>query len=271
MAWTATAHQSTGTLITATLWDNVQDNLAYLKGQAGTIDIENQIQIPSVLFDGGYYIPKNIREVTLNWEDDDVSANYQVTKRESGVGASVHDGGTGQIVIEITGNSDGDAGMENEAAQNSALSTAFAAARHPYGRFEFAIDDTPTNLAAFGAAFIGFRQTLGDDVPDATLENFAGFWYYRSAIGIYPAVGDGAAQTSGTVLSFAASTRYIVEIYITGSSVEFWVNGVLLYEATTHLPTGALEWQILFDSGGGGGAVTKHMTVGKAILQENLA
>lgn len=280
MAWVDpdTQKLSVGDLVTESLWDQIQDNLKYLKGASGAVTIDDDISCEeitcvNITTDGGFFSPPNVREVRITWEDDGVAGDYQVANNDGGAGSSSA-GGTGQVVQAIQDDAASVARLENQAEQNNALDTSFNASRHPYMRAEFAISDTATNLQGYGGFFVGLRETLGDAAPDDAAENFAGVWYNLLANGLYCRTGDGAGNdNNSSQVDWTANQRYVVEIIFTGSAVQIWLNGVIQLNATSNLPTGDLEWQLLFYSDGTGAGVAniKYMTHGQVLLQEDLS
>lgn len=285
MAWVDpdTQKLSVGDLVTEALWDQIQDNLNYLKGTAGAITIDAAVTISgnlsceeivckNITFDGGYFRPANTRELCINWEEDDVSNNYQVDKRTAGANADVHEGGCGQVVVKLEGDGAGMAGMESRDAQNGALATIFTVTKKPYFRAEFGFDTPPATMVGFGDFFIGLRQTKGNSVPDHNAESFAGIIYSKTAGGYYPATGDGGGNlVQGTQQSWVASTRYVMEILFTGTAVEIWIDGIIKLNSSATLPTGTLDWAAQFGSDAGGAATSYRMTLGRVILQEALS
>lgn len=286
MAWTTPTIRATGYLVTASDWNtDIVNNLAYLKGQAGNVEYEDDIVpdsgaekvgLSTAPWDEGHYdklfagprcaLHKFIREVTFEFMDISAAA-YQITDTVAG-GGDWDDGGSGQMRLKVDDDGAGHAFIENKAEQNSALDTSFNAGRSPYMRVEFAINNSDPAVGAF----IGFRDTPGAALPDPSVESYAGLvwggtnWVFQN--------GDGAgnSETSGPV-TINDNTRYVIEILIiSATSVEYYLNGVLVDTTTTGLPTGDLEWTLLLESaGGGGGGDDSILTHGKIILQEDLS
>lgn len=280
MAWTAPAHQSIGTLITKTLWDNDQDNFSYLKGLSGALTIEAAVTIEgdlivdniacdNVSLDGGYRIPHSIRTFRMNWEDD---ANVD-NSSAGGVGGSTFDdaGGTGQVVMGVTLNQADGRRLESKDATDG-IDVKWNVAKNPYAKFEFGLSEADGDCSKIDM-FIGLRQTKGNAIPDGTGEHVFGMLYLGSASGFAFMTGNAATETlSGTTTPWAAADRIVLEFKATSAtSITCWVNGTLIHTFTTNLPTGLLDWQYLFLTDGTGGATNIYMTAAEIILQESLS
>ncbi len=301
MAWDISGDFSThntGDLITAAIWNqNVVSNPAYLKGTAGVIEYEaggksdthassdtgddwgasdkfwNNIY-GRVLHAGRMRFGGVYREQRLVWEPDTFdSTNYQASFRTTDAG-SVSAGGTGQLVLAVTDNDGtGDvAGIEQETEQNNALNNGWQVSKRCYGRFEFAVNARNTT----DGWFVGFRQTPGDLLPDATAESLAGF-RWNGAIGVdarFAAVNaDGTAGQTNTMTDVTLTTgsRHIIEVYCNSTTnVEFWLDGVLKFTETDNLPTGNLEWAAVALDNAGSSANVLRVTLGEFIFQEDL-
>ena len=285
MGWTTPTTRATGFLVTASVWNtDLVDNLAYLKGQAGVVELESGIVSDTHntddlgtaakewkagyfvnLFAGRFKAGPNIREVRIPWETNTVTGSkpdVQVTFTETGAGSEIRRGGTGQISMKV----DNDAGgarsceIEQESEISPALDNQWFVTNKPYMRVEFAMDVDLANAEIF----IGFRTTPGGDRP--TTEHHAGIQWTGTQW-----QSTHAAGTQGTeALSNAPvqAGRNIVEIYINSSTdLEIWINGVRQTVITTNLPTSNMDWQVLLqtDGAGAGDAV---MTVGEIILQQ---
>lgn len=283
MSWTTPTVRSTGDLITSSIWNtDLVDNLAYLKGEAGlNIEFEDDV-VPSAgtercgiatapwseghfskLFAARLALHGYVRECRVNWESDGFGT-YNLDDNSSG-GGTVSLGGFQQAVLKVDNNLASVARFEMIGEQNNALENDFNASRSPYYRQEFAID---INAADTGI-FIGFRQTPGDALPVYTAENAFGL-VWTGAIWQFQSM-DGSSVDAGGTETINVDTRYVVEFLLTSAtSVECYLNGVLV-ETLTVVPTGALQWQVLMESDGGGGATDTHLTLGQAILQEDLS
>lgn len=284
MAWTTPTVRATGELMTASIWNtDIVDNLAYLKGEAGVdITLEDDV-VPSAgservglatapwgegHFDKLYAGPraalhKFIREVTIEWADR-LFTRYQLEETTAGSGG-IDLGGFGQLVLKVTNNGVGSEYIEQQGEQDSALDVSWNASRSPYYRQEFAID---RNVADTGI-FIGLRQTPGVALPDYTAEHFFGL-VWTGAIWVFQTGNASDQDVSGTQ-TINVATRYVVEfLLIAATSVECYLNGVLI-DTLTVVPTGDLDWSVLVETDGGGGATDTHLTLGKLLLQEDLS
>ena len=284
MAWTAIpADYATGHLVTASEWNTfVFDNPAFLKGQDGDVAFEDDIVgdagtekvgLSTKPWVEGHYsklfaspraaLHKFIRECVIEWEENTLT-DYQLETTMGG-GGLMSMGGFGQAVLKVDNNGAGSVFTRQQVEQDNALVSSFNAARSPYYRQEFAID---RNVADTGA-FIGLRQTPGAAPPIYTEENFFGL-VWTGAIWQFQAADGTNVDASGTQ-TINVDTRYVVEfLLISATSVECYLNGVLV-DTLTVIPTGALNWSVLLESDGGGGATDTHLTLGKVILQEDLA
>lgn len=290
MGWTnAPAPFATGHLVTAAEWNTyVFDNPEYLKGRGGAdvefernimsdTDENDDVGSASVRWNEGHFnklycshgkyaLHRYVREVCIGWEDDD-PADWQLVAVSNG-GGDRNPGGTGQWVLSVRENAANDAFyFANQPEQNNAFDTSWAVSRNPYGRFEFALD----GLDSWLDVWIGFRQTVAVTVPAAAAENYAGLHF--DGTNWNAEVADGSTESQSGNLTCAAGQRHVVEILIvSATNVLFYLDGVLQYTATANLPTGDLDWTVLFYSdGGGGGATTSYMTVGRMIFQEDLS
>jgi hypothetical protein len=276
MVWKTPTPRATGYLVTSDDWnDDIVDNLAYLKGEAG-IDIEIEEDI--ILSSGKYLLADKIfagprytvhkgtvREQRIDWQDDTLG-NYQISNLV-GNGGAVQMGGSGQIVLKV----DLDDGVGSYAAiynlaeQNSARDTSWTVTKNPYMRWEFCLDDNDVA----GDIFIGFRATPAGDIPTAN-EVMAGLswngttWYGQNSDG-----GGSFAQTDAGAIT--QNVRHVVEVLITSAtSVEIYVDGSLVHNGTTLLPTGVVEWHATNWGKDGGAGEDSHLTLGLLICQEAL-
>ncbi len=291
MAWTTPTVRATSDLITASIWNtDIVDNLKYLKGQTGTISLEGN-PVPSAstktvgtsalpwgaghfyaLYAGPRYaVHKSLRTQTFLWNSkysvDDSLDEYQVDKA-----GDVKIAGPGQVRLSVNGGSAGQAWFANSAEVNNGADTSFNGNRNPYFKVELTYSDKANaNISSFH----GLRTTRnGTAMPLPAAESYAGL-EWTGAIWVFQnAAGGGAGQmaTSGNMAAYITNNqRFVLEIYINGGvSVEYWINGVLLYTATTYVPTADMDWQHLGDSDGGG-AGDVRITVGEQITQEDLS
>jgi len=283
MSWTTPTVRATGYLVTASDWNtDIVDNLAYLKGEAGEdIAFEDDV-VPSAgtekvglstnpwdeghydkLFAGPRYsIHRFVREVLLTWPNKDIGED-QVESHESVANSSIGADGTGQIVLTSVDNASAYIYVQTEAETNG-QDNSFNASRSPYYRQEFAVSQNVSDAGIF----IGLRQTPGDSLPDYSAEHFFGF-VWTGAIWIFQTGNASAQDVSGTQ-TITANKRYVVEFLLTSTvSVECYLNGVLI-DTLTVVPTGDLEWSVLLETDGGGGATETHLTLGMGIIQEDL-
>lgn len=293
MTWTSPTQRSTGFLVTASVYNtDIIDNLSDLRGSAGTTtreasivsDTHNTDDLGSAAIEwkdifgvrlhaGRQRFGGDFREAVLNWEDD-AFANIQVTNTATGGGSETNGGGTGQMTLKV----DDDAGAARSAQISQQTETVAAAAhggatgldnswtpsKRPYMRAQFSlnVDRTTTEV------FIGFRTTPGIARP--TTEHHAGIqwtgteWQQTNADG-------STQQTTPLVTTPTAGSRNVVEVYINSSTdMEIWVNGVREAVETSNLPSSNLEWDILVNTDGAGGATDSIMSVGKTIFQEDV-
>ena len=287
MGWTIPTTRATGYLVTAANWNtDIVDNLKYLKGSAGAIAIEDDIVLAAgkelvadKIFAGPYRALHlgTVREITIDWERGALAGHsfpegYQIQSAD-GNGGDIDEGGTGQIVLKV----DLDSGAGSyawfalEAAQNNAFATVFNVSRNPYIRIEFANQENST----YSQTFLGFRQTPGNVLPDASAENFAGLaWFGTVAGGSWVGYNcDAGGVQEQTILSpdITASQRHVIEVIIvSGVEVEIWVDGTLEHTGTVKLPTGDLYFCVNFVGTGDPSANNGLLTVGKLLAQENL-
>jgi len=296
MVWTNPTTRAYGYLVTASDWNtDIVDDLNYLKGRAGAVTIEDAMTIQgdittegdiipdagtekvgkstdpfaeghySKLFAGPRYsLQRFVREIEIDWENDAFGAN-NVDPTESVANSSIEMGGTGQCVITVDDNASAYGYIKLLAEQNNALDNSFNASRSPYYRQEFAISQNVANTGIF----LGMRQTPGQALPNYAAENFFGL-VWTGTIWVFQ-TGDGTSQDVSGTQTINTDTRYVIEfLLLSGTSVECYLNGVLIDTLTVD-PTGDLEWSVLVESDGAGGATQTHLTVGKVILQEDLS
>ena len=290
MGWTTPTTRATGYLVLATDWNtDLVDNLAYLRGQAGVVTLEagiasdthntDDLGTKAIEWKAGYFVNlyasrfkvgPNLREVRLPWnvKDEDGSSrpDEQVIYTETGSGSTIRPGGTGQIVLEV----DDDAGgarsveIEQQSELNNALDNQWFLANLPYMRAEFSMNaDRDTSQI-----FIGFRTTPGIAIP--TTEHHAGIQWTGTQ---WQSTHSGGTQgTEVLSTSPVVVGRNIVEIYLNNTTdMEVWINGVRETVITTNLPTSNMDWQVLLNTDGLGGATVTRMTLGQMIFQMSSA
>lgn len=288
MGWTTPTTRATGYLVTAANWNtDLVDNLAYLKGQAGIVEMEAGIKSDTDVTDDlgatdklwkeGHFrtvfgsrmrVNPNIREVQIDWQAG-VSATY-ASDQSSGSG-SVLGAGSGQVVFEVNDNSVGVARLDQVTESGGSFNNAWNIARLPYMRVEFGLNAERST----STLFLGFRETVGAAIPTvgANAEKCLGIiWSGTVWRGI---TGDGTTVSTGTPSTLPTDNdRNVLEIKLAtaGSSFEVWLNGVRVLTKTTNVPsTGTLEWSFLLTTDGAGGATQNIMTMGRVVFQENLS
>lgn len=285
MAWTTPTIRATGYLVTASDWNtDIVNNLAYLKGQAGNVEYEDDIVpdsgsekvgLSTAPWDEGHYdklfagprcaLHKFIREITIDWMDDSWG-DYQMDDGLAGSG-SVNMGGVGQVVLEVNDSAVGSSYIYQRPEQSSALDVSFNVSRSPYFKYEFSVSRKDANAGMF----FGLRQTVGAALPDPAAEKFAGFRWDGTDFKFMNGDGAGNSELSAAQ-TINVDTRYVIEILITSATnVEYYLNGVLVKTTTTGLPTGDLDFTWLLETDGGGGGTQSFLTVGKAVIQEDLS
>ncbi len=179
-----------------------------------------------------------------------------------GVRGTPVDGGSGQILLEVTDNVAGQEAVESNPEAAGALGTEFTPARTP--RFL-----TQISAASFDAnvtMFYGLRKTLGDYVPAAT-EDHAGFIWDGTN---FKASSDNGVATETTNLALPSTgAQHQLEVIVFGGvRVEFYVDGVLVATHTTRVPSAVLDWQHLLETAGGGTGDVIDVTVRNGGIQE---
>jgi len=286
MAWTTPTIRSTGDLITASIWNtDIVDNLAYLKGEAGVdITLEDDV-VPSAgsekmgkstapwdeghfdkLFAGPRYsLHRFVRNQSFKFEDD-IMVSYQMDQITAG-GGDIDAGGSGQLRLKVDDDIAGSAYIANQTEQNNAKDTSFNCGRSPYIKIEFCLDhsDSATEV------FIGYRTTKGAAVPNAAAESYAGLQW--TGAGWFVVNGDGAGNLDSHAETVTDNVRHVLEVLIvSGTKVEYYLDGVLVYTSTEDLPTGDVDWTALLESDGTGGAGDdSFLTVVEPEFQEDLS
>lgn len=288
MAWTTPTIRATGYLVTSSDWNtDIVNNLAYLKGEAGVdIEFEDDV-VPSAgtervglfanpwaegHFDKLYAGPrcalhKFIREQIIVWETDNITDIQGQIGLGMGANGDVSMGGTGQIRLEIEDDTAGsNAYLYNKPEANNAKDTSFNASRSPYARFEFNLDAKK----ALQDIYFGFRTTVSGSVL-AHPEKWAVIAWNGAQWSAWS--DDGTTSETTVIASPTDNVRHVVEILIvSATSVEFYVDGVLVATHTTKLPTGDLDWTVLMVGDGSGGfGVKSRVTVGALLFQEDLS
>ena len=282
MAWTTPTQRTTGTLITQSIYNtDLVDNIAYLKGQAGQVVLEDSLKIDiDGIYSHGFKTPSR-REVRFTWEmanvvtattRPDVQLVGGVTAATAG-GGGIAVAGTGQIALKVDNET---IGSQSRIEQQDELTPAgwttsawdndWTVSKRPYFRVEIA----PENPEIGTTAFVGFRQTLGAAVPVGTAEHFFGFRKVVALNAWQSACGNGAAETDNTMATWLTQARHIIEAWMHDSKIEFWIDGTLRDTITTTLPTAALKLVVgLLDNTAVGPATDSRLTIGEAIFQED--
>lgn len=289
MAWSDEDTQSAGHLVTADEWNAVINNLKYLKGEDGTVSIEGDI-------DPSANNSKNLGTYALQWgqgwfnklyASNGMRTLHRGTVREevftwpsltradwniipagtADLGNGDFDtGGTGQVVMWVLNNNVDGIYLGPIAEQNSGKDNSWNASRNPYACFPFNLSENDSDVVLW----IGFRQTLGNAVPSAAAEKYAGLhfdgttWYCEQA--------DGSSETQESVTAPTANVRHVLEILITGgTNVVYVIDGTIVKTLTGTLPTGDLDWTVMMRSVDTAGADTFYGTVGSLLFQESLS
>lgn len=282
MAWTTPTIRATGYLVTAADWNtDIVDNLAYLKGEAGVDIVLEQDVVPDAgteriglstnPWDEGHFnklfagprcaIHKFVREEIQNWQATDNLGGA------SGGGGNQNLAGDGQYLLLVDDDVNGsNAYVSNDNADANAKATAYNASRNPYGRFEFCNEA----VKACQQVFIGFRTTPDHSPPSSSSESMAGLWLDNSTW--FVETSNGTSGTTGAISQPTEGNRHVLEILITSAtSVEFYLDGVLVKTLTGTLPTGDLYWTaILYSEGSGGVGEHSYLTLGQFQFQEDL-
>lgn len=279
MAWTTPVKRAIGYLITkANDVDVWLDDLAYLKGQTGTVDYESSLEsdtddIDSLgagarrwrnvfllrLFTGG-------RRVIQTWDNVDAdmtTTSQQVSAAVTGAGGVIASDGTGQVRLTVDRAQVGTARID-QLVESTGLNNAWTVTQNPSAEFLFGLG---TGGVAEERVFIGFRASPAGAIP-ADTEIQAGLHF--DGTNWFAKVSGGAAATNGANFTPDVGWNVLQIIIRSATQVDFFVNGVARGSLTTNLPTGALEWELLHTSVGGGVGL-RHLTEGQITLHEETA
>ena len=186
-------------------------------------------------------------------------------------GGATGAGGSGQIFLKVDNETNGSRAIINSRpAQANDGTTAsnndWTPSLNPYWRMEMEINSAVT----LTEVFVGLRAAFGTALPAAT-DHHIGFKKTNAASNAWFASNGGGAATTTTSLSasIAASNRHVLEFCMHDTSIEFFVDGVLVATHTTNLPTSDLKWTIMLVVNGVGAVTNNMMTAGKLILQED--
>jgi len=288
MAWVDPSTQVATHLVTADEYNEIVNDLKYLKGQAGAVSFEDdidpsedltknqgdpthrwsQIYADKIYASNGLFaVQRYLREVIIDWHNLTRADWNIVPAASANIGNGDFDeGGTGQAVQWVLNNNIDGIYFGPRAEQNGAKDNSFNAIRSPYGRFEFNVSANHADLSVW----IGFRETLGNAVPLSNAENFAGL-YWNGAIWLFMNA-NGATQSVSGSQTVTANVRHVLEILIiSGIRVIYALDGTILHTSTTTLPDGDLDWTIMSLSRNTVGALTFYTTAGRLLFQEELS
>jgi hypothetical protein len=189
--------------------------------------------------------------INLNYSGTTATANYATRT----TGGSVNDGGTGQLVLRCCQSNADVAGIENIADATGALASAMDCSRTIRSHSEDSWDAGA--LGANSTCFLGVRATLGNAVPTAN-EVHAGFVWNGTVFKASSSNGAGVGQTTNLTTPTTGAQHSLEAIVFGSQFVEFYVDGVLVatHATAAGLPAGAVSWQRLLTTDGGGGAGT---------------
>lgn len=194
----------------------------------------------------------------VKWTWQAALANSQVAVR----GAPI-DGGSGQVLLEVTLNAAGQEAVENLPEAGGANDNSFTPARTPRMITQFMWDRSGANQFVF----FGLRETLGDAYP-ASPEHSAGF-HYNSATGFVARSSDGVDDEDTVCTTPGHGAIVQLEVIVFGGhSVEFRIDGVLVATHTTRVPTATIDWQHLLYTDGGGAATDVDVEIRNGGVQE---
>ena len=188
--------RTTGTLITQSIWNSdIVDNLNYLKGLAGPVEIEDDLSLSAgksfladAIYAKDYVVHQSIRVLEVTFED-----SIGQVQDISGGGGNNKAGGGGQWIVYVDDDNNGsNASLNNKAEDGDGKDTSFNDARNPYLRVDFCL---PT-VKACQEVFIGWRATPGNS-PPGTTENHAGLWLDNSTW--FTETSDGSTASTGAI------------------------------------------------------------------------
>ena len=256
-------------------------NLRYLKGQFGTVTIENAMTA-TTLFARRMGVTPALRHIIFS-HGSMASSTFGPAGSAS---VTVQSGDMFRVLQVDNDVAAAAAKLFWGTAPQSTVPTTFElnVAKNPYMRVQFAIDvsDTRTN------AFIGLRQSTyvgasaNDVMPTATAaggsaEHFLGLQWNGSIWQKVQGRGPNNVEAAVAVV-VSTGTRHVIEHWVdyTGGTVlacESWLDGTLIERTTgTNQPSGTLTWTVLLrGSAGGGTALDTNLQVEfPVILQEKL-
>lgn len=286
MAWVTPTTRATGYLVTAATWNqDVVNNPAYLKGQAGNIQLENnQEPLTDNVYRSGarslrwlsahaqVFRGLAVEERRISWDDPAVGVGPNgVFDTATGAGTGFLAGGSGQKVLQVSDNQVGTRRVELTAAINNGLAIVWEPAKNPYLRIGF-------NMAAglFGRTnlkwFIGLRATPSGTALPVAAEHHMGLRFdgSQAANNRFAFVrSDGTLGTSLFNDAVITGGSQAVEMeMVSAMDIQFRIDGVVIAAPATLLPTTNLQWQLLIISDGTGGGTTSEVTIREIILQK---
>jgi len=308
MAFVAEPQRNTGDLISDSTWNQaLVDNPNFLKGLAGPVDIEDDIDPTSDTFGAPFAAPagSNLgiggdpatakrwqdvfgvrlfgnryqadlqrRTVVLKWQSLDIGAadafvDHHMIKVINGIADAV-EGGLDQIVLGV------DRVASADIQLNQRLSTlppgSFAGLDNRWGGtrlpyFRIEFGFTPTTSNSEGI-FFGIRGTPGTAIPIVTEEHMG----LQFALGTWSAIM--GSTTNKDLITFtssvAVSTRQVFEIAVLSPTVaDFYINGTFGGSfAANSIPSGLMQLSLLV-SNVIADAGRIDFTIGETVLQED--
>lgn len=219
-------------------------------------------------------IHPNKRQTKINWAGATIADNNIVSQALGG-GSSLVTAGTGQALLTISDNTvSSRVTIENAPEIANSQDNSFAATRFPYFVVDFAVNTQKSNQNIF----IGFRQTGTNTSMPVNTENHFGIAYEGQQVANSRWTWVNANGTTRYTLPFADSnianvTKYRVEGHLFSDHILFVLGSasgvVRTIRQTVLLPTGNMDWQVLFTSLGTGAAASSYLTIGTMIFEED--
>lgn len=290
MAWVDPEVRAAGYLITVDDdWNRIVNDLKHLRGQDGTTVLEGDVDPNTDLTQNMGSFAKRwgqiwankmyagngmmtlhrgtVREEVFNWTDL-IRGDWNILPAGStdlGNG-DFDEAGTGQVVLWVLNNNLDGIYLGPRGEQHGGKDNSWNAGRNPYACFPFNLSENHADVVLW----IGFRQTLGNAVPSAAAEKYAGLHFDGSAWNCEQA--DGSSETQEAISAPTANVRHVLEILITGgTNVIYAIDGTIVKILTGTLPTGDLDWTVMMRSVDTAGGDTFYGTVGRLLFQESLA
>lgn len=189
-----------------------------------------------------------------------------------GVRGDPLDAGSGQVLLEVNpiGAADQEA-VETNTEAGGALGNEFTPARTPRFLTQIAVDDFHADVTMF----FGLRQSLGDAVPLAAAEHYAGFAWDNldASVNKFWAISSDGTQQITLLTTPSVDVQHQLEVIVFGGItevgwVEFYIDGVLVITHETRIPVNGLDWQHLLATLGLGADVDIDVTVRLGGCQE---